>query len=655
MYSATGWIGVNGNNNTVTVTDTNSVWSNTGDLLVGLNGSGNTLTIADGGAVNNGWDTYGAVIGLNAGASNNAVLVTGPGSVWNNSTNLNVGQDGSGNALTVADGGTVYSATVIIGEGIGANSNAATVTGSASVWNSSGGLYVGNNGAGNTLTIADGGTVYSVGGNIGFRDGANNNAVTVTDPISFWNNGGTDLTVGSDGSGNSLTITNGGTVYSASGWIGFGVTASNNTVTVTDPNSSWNNSGDLRIGDSGTSNTLTIANGGNVYNSTSYIGMWSGANNNAVLVTDPVSIWNNGWEVNVGLCGSSNTLTIANGGTVYSAGGFIGRSSGADNNAVTVTGAGSVWSTWMDFYVGFSGSSNTLTIADSGAVTVGGNLLVGSMASATNNRVLVAGGNLNVAGTLDIRNGALEVDSGSVVANSLLATNGANSAVHFNGGVAEFRAMTISGSDAPTTIGNGASAMTLSLNGPGAFQGGLNLASNATLSGSGLINDAVTVSAGGILSPGNSPGTLTFSNLTLETGAIITNEIASLALSDQIVAANLTVNGVVTWNLTLTGSALAPNNALKLMDVDSYLGSITTDWLSLGGTNLLCEGDSFALQSADGSNNLFSISYAGDGTVGGHGNDVVLTVIPEPASVLVILLGSGLLVLRRRWKKRCRY
>jgi hypothetical protein len=209
--------------------------------------------------------------------------------------------------------------------------------------------------------------------------------------------------------------------------------------------------------------------------------------------------------------------------------------------------------------------------------------------------------------------------------------------------------MTISGSDAPTTLGDGTSAMTLKLNGTGVFQGGLNVAGNATLAGGGLINESVTVQAGGTLSPGNSPGTLTFSNLTLDAGAIITNEIFSLASHDQIVATNLTVNGAVTLNLTLTGSAITDPSALTLVDVGDYLGSITNDWLWLDGVTQLHEGDTFARVSPlDGSNNVFQISYMGN-----DGNDVILHpyAIPEPASALVILLGSGLLIARRRWKK----
>lgn len=110
---------------------------------------------------------------------------------------------------------------------------------------------------------------------------------------------------------------------------------------------------------------------------------------------------------------------------------------------------------------------------------------------------------------------------------------------------------------------------------------------------------------------------------------------------------NLTVNGMVPWEFTLTGTALPSTNNITLFEVQNYLGAITNDWLSLGGTNLLHEGDSFVAQSTDGSNNFFRISY-----LGGDGNDVTLTAIPESASVaLVFLLGGVILGWRRlrRW------
>ncbi|MCX6908925.1 MAG: hypothetical protein NTY01_12900 [Verrucomicrobia bacterium] len=99
-------------NNAVLVSGTGSVWDNRGDLYVGRYGSSNRLSILDGGVVSN----IIAVIGINGSASNNAVLVSGNGSVWDNSFSLYVGSYGSFNALTIQSGGVVRSFSSYIGQ-----------------------------------------------------------------------------------------------------------------------------------------------------------------------------------------------------------------------------------------------------------------------------------------------------------------------------------------------------------------------------------------------------------------------------------------------------------------------------------------------------------------------------------------------------------
>ncbi len=187
-----------------------------GDLTVGTNGPNTTLIITNGGSVSN---TTGYV-GYNQGASNNQVIVTGTNSAWNNSGALTVGQDGSDNTLLITNGGTVSSAGGFIGYGWRANNNQAIVSGPNSAWNNSGALVVGRYGSGNTLLITDGGTVSSASGLIGDYNGSgernSNNQVTVTGPNSTWNNNGA-LVVGQNGSDNTLLITDGGTVSNTTG------------------------------------------------------------------------------------------------------------------------------------------------------------------------------------------------------------------------------------------------------------------------------------------------------------------------------------------------------------------------------------------------------------------------------------------------------
>ena len=93
-YSAT-YIGfaVGANSNSLSVENTNTVLTNSGVLRVGQAGSANSLVISNGGRVQN---TTGAIGFTNS--SNNSVLVTGTNSLWTNSGNISVGYMGQATA-----------------------------------------------------------------------------------------------------------------------------------------------------------------------------------------------------------------------------------------------------------------------------------------------------------------------------------------------------------------------------------------------------------------------------------------------------------------------------------------------------------------------------------------------------------------------------
>ncbi|MCX6897787.1 MAG: autotransporter domain-containing protein [Verrucomicrobia bacterium] len=518
----------NSSGNSLTVTNSGMVLAG-GDLYVGYYGSSNTLTIASGGKVLN---SYGYV-GYDGsyGGGGNSVLVAGPGSLWSNAYdvilgdylgygppnsggnsltvtnggvvlaggNLYVGYYGSSNTLTIASGGVVMDNIGYVGlnGNLGGGGNSVLVTGSGSLWSNAadvvvggyngngppnsdrnsltvtnggmvlagGDLYVGMYGSSNTLTISGGGRVFNGNGYIGYDGsfGGGNNSVLVTGSGSLWSNA-YDVVVGdADGYGppnsdrNSLTVTNGGVVLADGG---------------------------LYVGKFGSSNTLTLANGGQIFSGNGYIGLNASASNNSVLVTGPGSVWSNGTSLFVGASGSGNSLTITNGGQVINPSGYIGLNASASNNSVLVTGPGSAWNNSSDLYVGFAGSSNNLTIANSGTV-MATNAVIGNNPS-TGNFITVSGGFLyatNGAGTgaLDVRNGTLTLNSGTVTADLFYANNDTNSVVNLNGGTLSVGAATVSNS-VPFLIGDGVSAAALSLrSGASSFANDLVVRNNATL------------------------------------------------------------------------------------------------------------------------------------------------------------------------------
>ena len=99
-------------------------------------------------------------------------------------------------------------------------------------------LYVGSNSSGVTTDFTSGTNAYD-NTYIGFDPGADTNTLNVLNTNTLLTNSG-GLYVGFEGGSNSMVISNGGTVASASGIIGHN--SSNNSVLVTD-GGTWTNSG----------------------------------------------------------------------------------------------------------------------------------------------------------------------------------------------------------------------------------------------------------------------------------------------------------------------------------------------------------------------------------------------------------------------------
>ena len=280
--------------------------------------------------------------------------------------------------------------------------------------NYSGTYMVGTDGWFNALIITNAGTLTSTAGIIGNSAFSSNNYALVTGVGSVWTNS-SSLTIGSTGSFNQLTISNGGKVQNGYGYVGNNSNAAYNAVLVTDAGSFWSNSSTLYVGYAGSSNSLTIANGARVLDPTGSIGNYAGADNNSALVTGPGSIWSNTGNFYIGNSGSSNSLTIANGGHVFNTTGYLGGNGGA-SNSVLVTGVGSLWSNSSSLYVGNGGAGNNLAILNGAQMTAGGALTVGSGTGACANSVLVS--NAGYVASVGLTIGSGGGQSNSVVVQS---------------------------------------------------------------------------------------------------------------------------------------------------------------------------------------------------------------------------------------------
>ena len=107
--------------------------------------------------------------------------MTGPGSSWNiYEASITVGNGGSGNSLVVSNGGHVNTMNTYISYGAGAADNSVVVTGPRfhlEQWDE---MLVGVSGSGGSLVVSDGATIRSFIGQLGYNAGSSNNSALVT-------------------------------------------------------------------------------------------------------------------------------------------------------------------------------------------------------------------------------------------------------------------------------------------------------------------------------------------------------------------------------------------------------------------------------------------------------------------------------------------
>jgi T5SS/PEP-CTERM-associated repeat protein len=247
------------------------------------------------------------------------------------------------------------------------------------------------------------------------------------------------------------------------------------------------------------------------------VGDRSSSSNNTALIGGNGSIWRTLNDLTVGYNGASNVMMILNGGNVYNDFGVLGVASTGSSNVVIVSGSGSVWSNSADLYVGYAGASNALTIASNSSVFAQG-AYIGWAYTNAGNRITLAGGGLSVA-IADVRRGSFTFNSGTLIVNQIVVTNGANSVFTFSGGMLNSGGTFVTNGQT-FVVGDGTNAATFHfVGGTHGFASGLRVRSNSFLTGCGTINGDVVVDAGGAVLA-NCGGTLTFTGTVNNSGTM---------------------------------------------------------------------------------------------------------------------------------------
>ncbi len=298
---------------------------------------------------------------------------------------------------------------------------------------------------------------------------------------------------------------------------------------------------------------------------------------------------------NVGSAPSLGDATVdAQGGTVSNGGGGqvaienIGATAG--NAIITANGgivAFSLGATTA-FYSGATAGNATL-IANGGSNGGGGGttFFTGGATGGTARLITNAGGLADFSGNLNYGTsvGSIEGAGTYILGGSLLTTGSRNTDTVVSGTIVDGPGLTRGGQltkvgtgkltlagtntySGLTTIAAGTLAVNGSIAGPARVNGG------ATLSGTGQIFGSVTVDAGGILAPGNSPGTLTTGALSLDHNSVLNFELGGV--SDKVVVnGNLALDGVIN---IIDGGGLKPGT----YEIFDYTGTLTNNGFRIG-------------------------------------------------------------------------
>lgn len=484
------------------------------DVVVGYRGEGNQLRIMDDSTL----DTLNGYVGATNLADNNMIFLS-DGSTWKNYGGLYIGSvDNTGNMVTVTNGASIvtYDGLRIDGTGNAFNLERG---GSLTVhtdfdasmegfnFNEGSALYVGGILSGASSSIEGERTLGLIGTN------------------AWWNQTGSNVTVGGATSDNMLHVSDGGRVDAGAVIVGSGNSTTGNTVTVSD-NAALNIAGSLSIGtDSNANNLVEVSSGGVLRMGGDLI--LGGAGNT-------FNLGDGGWLVaSNGLDASQSGFNFLAGGTVESLGTLSGiDASIEDLRAVLLNGSNAVWNTGTNvLYVGGSSSSNELHVLD-GAYLSSADAMIGNSGT-TGSFVYVSGpGSLwENAGHLSLDgyyNDLIIDQEGSVAVGKTLTVQNQAALIFASGGYASASNYYQDASSVfafESVTNSPVSPALLTVTDTAEFEGGATLQYTGTISG-------------------------------LERGVIFTN---------RLVAANtLVVNGV-------TNAAGADLDALNVSDLGSLL------------------------------------------------------------------------------------
>ncbi|MDL5052984.1 hypothetical protein QQ056_05375 [Oscillatoria laete-virens NRMC-F 0139] len=335
--------GAGANDNSALFTGSGTLLNAAGShVMSGRAGSRNEILILDGAGV-----TTAVTYISHAGASgSNSLVVSGAGShYYQTGIQFYFGQAGSSNYVEVSDGAMMRIGELRMGDGAGASNNLFLATGVGTVVTTINRTYVGISGGGNLIRIEDGAKYYSTEDLwFGFQNASSpSNTLIVSGagsefitPAHVWISERVTHH-------NSLIVSNGGYFQSANLDVGYYQTHGNQLI-VTGAGSVLSNAGTLYVGRfEANSNTLSVLDGGKVYTANLGVGGngFGAKMSNNVHVSGAGSLLQASETIRVGQQSEKDLLKIDLGGTVVATAMYLGNNAYTFDSAVTVQDVGS--------------------------------------------------------------------------------------------------------------------------------------------------------------------------------------------------------------------------------------------------------------------------------------------------------------------------
>jgi len=252
------------------------------------------------------------------------------------------------------------------GASVSKDSNEFEISGIGSKWISNGRVWIG--GRYGRLTINDGGQVIASGLSLYSNDGTGHTVVVSGSGSRLELSGGLSIDANRiEGFGSSMIVSNGGVVTSSSGMIGG--SSAGNWASVEGRESQWNILGDLTLGGTYGGDSLFVSEGGSVFCENAVIGLAVSSRyqavGDAINVTGSESLFRSTGHITVGAPNNNVCrLTVGNGGRVIAGGGLVVTQDGDEfwDNEINLNNGGNL-TVGTDFdasMVGFNFSSGAV-------------------------------------------------------------------------------------------------------------------------------------------------------------------------------------------------------------------------------------------------------------------------------------------------------